>query len=366
MQPICVSYFAVAAVAPLLGSVWFDLAIVVLMLVLSACFSGSETAITAMDDLKLRGLIEQQGDPDGIFRLVLHHRTRFITTLLLGNNIVNIFLTVLTSNLFALWFGSAGLGIATAVVTLVVLIFGEITPKSLAILHVFATFKLVVRPIFWLSRILGSLGIIYALETITQKAIRLFQGQNHPTPTPSATLNDLQLMLEILSGKGTLDLHKQQLLNRALTLDRLVAKEVVKPRIAMATISQEANLQQVIDFCLKTGYSRLPVQGESKDQIVGIIHLKQALRQLYQLPASRRAQALVNEVMNPPFYVPETKRIASLLKEMLQRHLHLAIVVDEYGGTVGLVTLEDILEELVGEIYDESDRPHSAAYSPRT
>lgn len=318
-----------------------------------------------MDDLKLRGLIKQQGDPDGIFRLVLQNRTRFITTLLLGNNIVNIFLTVLTSNLFALWFGNAGLGIATAVVTVVVLIFGEITPKSLAIIHVFSTFKMAVRPIYWLSKGLASLGIIRAIETITHTAIRLFQDQQSPTAPPSATLSDLELMLEILSGKGTLDLHKQQLLNRALTLDRLVAKDVVKPRVAMRTISQDANLQELIEICLKTGYSRIPVQEESKDRIVGIIHLKQALRQLHQTPPNYRPQVSVAEVMNPPFYVPETKRVASLLKEMLQQRLHLAIVVDEYGGTVGLITLEDILEELVGEIYDESDTPQSATAPPR-
>jgi putative hemolysin len=364
LQPLAVSDLAVSTVRPLLGSVWLDLAIALLMLVLSACFSGSETAITAMDDLKLRGLIKQQGDPDGIFRLVLLNRTRFITTLLLGNNIVNIFLTVLTSNLFSFWFGKAGLGLATAVVTLVVLICGEITPKSLAIIHVFPIFKLVVRPIFWLSQILASLRIIQAIETITHKAIRLFQDQQSPTSPPSATLSDLELMLEILSGKGTLDLHKQQLLNRALTLDRLVAKDVVKPRIAMQTISQDANLQELIEICLKTGYSRIPVQEESKDRIVGIVHLKQALRQLHQTPPSYRNQILVTEVMHPPFYVPETKRVASLLKEMLQQRLHLAIVVDEYGGTAGLITLEDILEELVGEIYDESDTPQSAVNPP--
>jgi putative hemolysin len=358
-----VPFLAVAAVRPLLGSIWFDLAIALLMLLLSACFSGSETAITAMDDLKLRGLIKQQGDPNGIFYLVLQNRTRFITTLLVGNNIANIFLTILTSNLFALWFGNAGLGIATAIITIVVLIFGEITPKSLAILNVFTTFKTVVRPIFWLSNVLASLGIIQAIESITQKAIHLFQDQQQGKPPPqSTTLSDLHLMLEILSGKGTLDLYKHQLLNRALMLDQLMAKDVVKPRIEMRTISQEANLQELIDLCLKTGYSRIPVQEESKDRIVGMIHLKQALRHLRQLPKDLRSQMSVTEVMDPPFYAPETKRIVNLLKEMLQKRLHLAIVVDEYGGTVGLVTLEDILEELVGEIYDESDFPQP---SPR-
>ncbi|MBE9115740.1 HlyC/CorC family transporter [Lusitaniella coriacea LEGE 07157] len=331
------------------------------MLLLSACFSGSETAITAMDDLKLKGLIDQQGDPGGMFQLVLNNRARFITTLLIGNNLVNIFSTVLTSNLFVLWLGNTGLGIATGVLTITLLIFGEITPKSLAIINTLPFFKIAIRPIFTLSKILSGLGIISVVETVTQKMIRLFQGQQSKTAQQSETIADLQLMIEILSGAGTLDLYKHQLLNKALMLDQLMAKDVVKPRIEMRTISHEANLQQVVQLCLETGYSRIPVQEESKDQIVGIIHLKQALRQLKQLPKAVRSQTSVTEVMDPPFYVPETKRISSLLKEMLQKRLHIAIVVDEYGGTAGLVTLEDILEELVGEIYDESDFPRPLA-----
>lgn len=122
---------AISEPRPLLGEVWLDLVVLLVMLLLSAFFSGSETAITAFDNFKLRGLIKHQGDPTGIFRLVLEKRTRFITTLLLGNNLINNFSAILTSNLFAIWLGNAGLGVATAVVTMLVLIFGEITPKSL-------------------------------------------------------------------------------------------------------------------------------------------------------------------------------------------------------------------------------------------
>lgn len=339
---------------PLLGEVWFDIGALVVMLVLSGCFSGSETAITAFDNLKLRALIKREGDPKGIFRLVLENRTRFITTLLVGNNLINNFAAILTSNLFAIWLGNAGLGVATAIITILVLIFGEITPKSLAINNVLPTFRFAVPPIYWLSRFLSWLGIIFVLETITQKAVRLFQGKSQQQ---GESLTDLQLMIEILGGKGKLDLYRHQLLNKALMLDQLMAKDIVKPRIDMRTISHQATLQELVDLCLETGYSRIPVQEESKDQIVGIVHLKRALRYLRSRPPEDRKTVLVVETMDPPIYVPETKRISSLLKEMLQQRLHIAIVVDEYGGTVGLVTLEDLLEELVGEIYDESDFP---------
>lgn len=352
-------FFAASEPQPLLGQAWLDLLVITFMFVLSGAFSGSETAITAFDNLKLRGLIREQGDPKGVFRLVLENRTRFIITLLLGNNLVNNFAAVLTSNLFSIWLGNAGLGIATAVVTILVLIFAEITPKSLAINNVLSIFKLVVRPIYILSRLLSFLGIIYLFETIAQYTVQFFQKLLGQNDQQGESLTDLQLMIELLGGKGKLDIYKHQLLNKALMLDQLRAKDVVKPRIAMRTISHQATLQELVNVCLETGYSRIPVQGESKDEIVGIVHLKQALQWLHNLPEETPEPPLVTEVMAPPVYIPETKQVASILKEMLQQRLHIAIVVDEYGGTVGLVTLEDILEELVGEIYDESDFPRS-------
>ncbi|MGQ4647145.1 CNNM domain-containing protein [Lyngbya aestuarii] len=356
--PVSFYFLAISEIGPLLGNVWLDIIVLVLMLVLSGAFSGSETAITALDNLKLRALIKDQGDPDGMFRLVLEKRSRFITTLLVGNNLVNNFSAILTSNLFALWLGNAGLGVATAIITFLVLIFGEITPKSLAINNVIPVFQAVIRPIYWLSKFLSFLGITYFLETIAQTAIRFFQ---RGVVQEGESVRDLKLMIEVLGGKGKLDLDKHQLLSKALMLDSLKVREVVKPRIEMRTISHEATLQNLVNLCLETGYSRIPVQEESKDQIVGIVHLKRALQHLTSSRKEGRAGVLVTEAMNPPFYVPETKRVASLLKEMLQQRSHIAIVVDEYGGTVGLVTLEDILEELVGEIYDESDFPSRTA-----
>lgn len=345
----------VAQATPLLGNVWLDSLVLVVMLVLSGFFSGSETAITALDNLKLRALIKEQGDPGGMFSLVLTQRTRFITTLLIGNNLVNNFLAILISNLFTIWLGSASIGIATGVATFLLLIFGEITPKSLAINNVMPVFRVAVRPIYGLSRLFTALGITTFMEAIAQSAIRLFHSSHLPQ---SESVKDLELMIEVLGGKGQLDFSKHQLLQKALMLDNMKAYDVVKPRIEMRTIDHEATLQELVTFCLETGFSRIPVQEESKDQIVGIVHLKKALQELKTLQKEEDStDGPINRIIQPPVYIPETKRIANLLKEMLQQRLHIAIVVDEYGGTVGLITLEDILEELVGEIYDESDYP---------
>lgn len=354
---ILFSFFqlAITEARPLLGRVWLDVAVLALMLMLSAFFSASETALTAFDNFKLRGLIKHQGDPQGIYRLVLEKRVRFITTLLIGNNLVNNFSAILTSNLFAIWLGNAGLGVATAVVTVLILVFGEITPKSLAIMNPRPFFRIAVRPVFWVSQFLSFFRIIALFEFFTQSIIQLIQGKRAKTVQTGESLGDLQIMIELLRGKGTLDLDRHQLLNRALKLDELTANDLVKPRIEMITISNRSNLQELIDLCLKTGFSRIPIQGDSKDQIIGIVNLKQVLQVLQNFPEDVRSQICITEAMDQPVYVPETQRVTNLLREMLQKRIHLVIVVDEYGGTVGLVTLEDILEELVGEIYDESD-----------
>jgi putative hemolysin len=349
-----VSLFSLAATPTsqaLLGDIRLDLSILCLMLVLSAIFSASETAITALDNLKLKALIKEEGDAGGIFRLVLEKRGRFITTLLIGNTLVNNFSAILTGNIFAVWLGNASIGIATGVVTLLVLVFGEITPKAIAINNAMSIFRFMVRPIYLLSLLLLPLVLIF--EAIAQTAVRRFQGRLN---LHSESLTDLQLLIEILGGKGHLDLQKRQLLSKTLMLDNLNVRQVVKPRIEMRTIERNATVQDLVDLCLETGFSRIPVQEESKDEIIGIANFKQAVQAL-----KAGENGPVTQVMNEPVYIPETKRVAELLKQMLQQRLHMAIVVDEYGGTVGLVTLEDVLEELVGEIYDESDFPNRSS-----
>jgi putative hemolysin len=327
------------------GEILTDAFLLVILLAASALCSASETAITALDNLKLRSLIREQGDKSGIFTLVMEQRTRFITTLLIANNVVNIGATVIATDAFIKWFGDAGLGIATGIMTVLVLAFGEITPKSIAVNNVMPIFKVAVKPIYWLSILISP--VIFLFEKIAQTAIRVFQVNTMPR---GESMLDLQLLIEVLSGKGQLDWDKRQILHKALELDRLSVRKVVKSRIDMQTISHDALLDDAIDLCLETGFSRLPVQEASKDEIVGVVTLKMALQHRRNV-----GNVLVSEVMVSPVYVPETKRVADLLKEMLAEQLHLAIVVDEYGGTVGLVTLEDVLEELVGEIYDESD-----------
>ncbi|MGY2725383.1 hemolysin family protein [Thermostichus sp. OS-CIW-26] len=335
------------------------------LLLLSGACSGAETAITAMDNLRLESLIEEQGDPQGLYRLAQQQRSRLITTLLLVNNFVNIGIAALATTLSIELLGTQiGALAATVPTTIVVLLFGEVAPKSLAVSHPLGVFRWVVRPVHVLSVLLRPFSD--AFEWVVS---RLFNLLEFSPLTATASLKDLELLIDVLGQRGLLDWQKRRLFRGALALDLLQARDVAKPRVKMETISHDKTLQDVVKLCLETGYSRIPVQGESKDEIVGIIHLKQALRHL-----DRKGNAEVTQAMAPPFFVPDTKRVSLLLKEMLRSRQHLGIVVDEFGGTTGLITLEDILEELVGDIYDESDlsplllqrqrRPGGASTSP--
>lgn len=323
-----------------------SLLLLAVLLLVSAFCSGAETAITAMDNLRLESLIEDKGDPQGFYRLVQQQRSQLITSLLLVNNLVNVGIAALATTISIELLGSplGGL-VATLPTTILVLLIGEVAPKSLAVSHPLAVFRWVVGPVYALAVLLRPLT--HAFEWLVG---RLFHLLELSPLTSTTSLKDLELLIDVLGQRGLLDWQKRRLFRGALALDGLRARDVAKPRVKMETISHDKTLQDVVKLCLETGYSRIPVQGESKDEIVGVIHLKQALRHLEQ-----EGNVEVTKAMSPPFFVPETKRVSLLLKEMLRSRQHLGIVVDEFGGTSGLITLEDILEELVGEIYDESD-----------
>lgn len=316
-----------------------------LCVLLSAGFAGAESAITATDALKLQSLIEEEGELP-IYRLAQTQRTRFIAALLVGNNIVNIGSAAIATSLFIHVLGdSLGPLAATAFTTVLVLVFGEILPKTVAVSNPLPIFKAIVRPVHWLAQVLGPIVMLF--EWLVQFVMRRLAVS---TTRSTGSVRDLALLVDILGREGQLDWQKRRLFQGVLALDRLKTRDVAVPRVKMETIDKDSTLQDVVDLCLASGYSRIPVQEESKDEITGIIHLKQAVRLLKE-----KGNVCVTEAMRSPYFVPDSQRVAPLLKTMLRTRQHIAIVVDEFGGTLGLLTLEDLLEELVGEIYDESD-----------
>ncbi len=332
----------------------------IILLSLSALFSGSETALTAIGEWKIRELRDAGRDPSGAFALLQKDRTRFITTLLIGNNLVNIAATALVTQMAIgisrnLGFSeSLAVGYATGVMTLLVLIFGEITPKSIAVHHAVAFSKSIIRPVYALSIILYPIGLFFTW--VTANILRLFRLE--PSDNPLFTENELRLMLRNAEESGVIEAQEEEMIKGIIDLEETVVREVMTPRVDMIAINEDANLLELLGLNKEQHYSRLPVYEEKVDNIKGIVYTRDLLDYLHH--PGDLVNTKVRELMTQPQYVPETVSILALLKDMRTNKNHMAIVVDEFGGTSGLVTLEDIIEEITGEIYDETDLEEEA------
>ncbi|MDA0700233.1 MAG: hemolysin family protein [bacterium] len=325
------------------------------LLILSGFMSGSETALTALGDWKLRKLREDGLDPLGMFSLLERNPTRFITTLLIGNNLVNIAATALVTQMSIelsrqVGFSeAAAVGYATAIMTVLVLIFGEITPKSIAVHHTVGFARLVIRPVYLLSVVFYPVGRAFAwFTTLVLRAFRL-----EPNNDPLITENELRMMLRSAEESGVIEASEQEMIRGVIDLEETVVREVMTPRVDVVGISEDATLRDLLAATTDHGYSRLPVYRESIDDVRGVVYARDLLKFLGRNEALDTTR--VSELMQPPQYVPETSSVLDLMRDMRLRKNHLAVVVDEFGGTAGLVTLEDIIEEITGEIYDETD-----------
>lgn len=339
---------------------WVQIVTLIVLLFFSGLLSGSETALTAIGEWKIRQLREDGQDPSGAFALLQKDRTRFITTLLIGNNLVNIAATALVTQIAinlsrSLGFGeSLAVGYATGIMTLLVLIFGEITPKSIAVHNAVAFSRLIIRPVYALSIILYPVGLFFTW--ITTNILRLFRLES--SANPLITENELQLMLHSAEESGVLEAQEKEMIKGIIDLEETVVREVMTPRVDMVAIQEDANLLDLLELNKEQHFSRMPVYKEDIDDVQGIVYTRDLLD--YLNLAEKLSTTSVSELMTQPQYIPETVSILSLLKDMRANKNHMAIVVDEFGGTSGLVTLEDIIEEITGEIYDETDLEEEA------
>jgi len=325
------------------------------LLVLSGLMSGSETALTALGEWKIRQLREDGLDPTGAFALLERQPTRFITTLLIGNNVVNIAAASLITQIAIqtaqnYGFGeSLAVGYATGITTLLVLIFGEITPKSIAVHHAVGFSRAVIRPVYVMSIVLYPIGLAFAW--ITGNVLRLFRLES--SGNPLLTENELRLMLRSAEESGVIEAQEEEMIKGIIDLEETVVREVMTPRVDVVAIQEDASMMELLRLTTEHGYSRLPVFGDTIDNIRGFVYARDLLPYLARPEELERTR--VADLMTPPQYVPETLSILNLLRDMRIRKNHMAIVVDEFGGTAGIVTLEDIIEEITGEIYDETD-----------
>ena len=320
------------------------LLIILICVIMSAYFSATETAFSSFNKIRMKNLADK-GNKKA--RLVMHlseNYDKMLSTILIGNNIVNILISSMATVLFLKWFGEeAGPSLSTIVVTIVVLIFGEITPKSIA-KEYNAEFTVFSAP--FLNVLIWALTPFNFLFSLWKNLLsKVFK----PKEDDGITDEELLSIVEEAESHGNIDEQESQIIQNAIDFAEQEAGNILTPRIDISGVSTKDTKDNIALVFANTAYSRLPIYEDTIDHIVGIIYQKDFYNYVYHTDRD------VSSIIKPVVFVPKSKKVGPLLKELQQKKLHIAVVVDEYGGTVGLVTLEDILEELVGEIWDEHD-----------
>lgn len=323
-----------------------ELIVMVAGILLSAFFSSSETAITSINKFKIRQLEEKEVKNAGLLRKLVENSSDTITTILVGNNIVNILTTTIATLFFTDIFGSAGAAISTVTVTITVLIFGEITPKLAAQINSEKMGLKFSRSIYILSIILKPL--VYLLGLFTQYLTKIMSDGR--TSGDEVTEEDLKTIVDVGEEQGVINNEESEIINNVFDFAGSFASDIMTPRTNMETIPIDIKKEEFDEFLIECKHSRIPVYGESIDNIVGVLHMKDIVTFI-----AEGRKPILKDMLRGTFYAYENMNIIDLFKSMKQMNVSLAIVVDEYGGTEGLVSIEDIVEELVGDIYDEYD-----------
>jgi Mg2+/Co2+ transporter CorB len=326
--------------------------ILVFCLLASAFFAASETALTGSSRASMLRLEKQGSRRAASVNRLLAVRDRMIGALLLGNNIANIGASALATGVFTTWFGEVGVLYATAVMTVLVVIVAEVLPKTIAINSPDRIALAVARP---MQVVVGALGpLLNLIEEIVRLLTRLFgisTAANHPILSPTERLRGA---VDLIHHEGGVEKHDRDMLGGLLDLRELAVSDVMIHRTEMVMVNADLASDEIIREVLATEFTRIPLWREKPENIVGVLHAKDLLRAMRAADGDM-SQIDVKKIMLPPWFVPELRPLSEQLKAFRRRKTHFALVVDEYGEVEGLVTLEDILEEIVGDISDEHD-----------
>ena len=319
-----------------------------LLILFSALLTGAEAAYFSLGRARLKRLAERQEEDGGAPSPLLKEPHELLVTLLVGITLVNIGASALAAAIAERLFGPVGLGVAIVGMVFLLSVFGEVLPMTLAVEHpeLFATW--VSRPVRWLSTLLAPVRL--ALGALTALTLKLV-GSERRAGEPEITEEELRTLVDVGAREGVVDRTEREMIHGVFELEDTLVREVMVPRPDMFCVDVATAKDRVLDLLRENLHSRVPVYEGTVDQIVGILYAKDLLPHLRGLPPDFDLRAH----LHPPYFVPESKRADALLREFQAKKLHLAVVVDEYGGTAGLVSLEDLLEELVGEIRDEYD-----------
>lgn len=326
---------------------WIELILIILGVAGSAFFSSSETALTSLNVFKIRQMEENGVENSSIVRKLTDNIGKVLTTILIGNNIVNIVTTTLATIFFTDLFGASGAVISTVVLTLTILIFGEVTPKNIASSQSEKVALRVAKPIKIFDIILKPMS--FFLQAITNLLTKMIIGEDHPSQD-IVTEEDLKTIVDVSEEQGVINNEESEIINNVFDFGDSDVEDIMTARTNMEAIPVDMDDKDLRDFLKNCKHSRIPVYGKSIDNILGILHMKDIVAFI-----AEDKDLNIEEMIRPAFYVYDNMHIFDLFKSMRNENVSLAIVIDEYGGTSGIVTIEDIVEELVGEIEDEYD-----------
>lgn len=320
--------------------------IVIGLLALSAFFSSSETAMMAVNKIRVRNLADAGLSSAQTLMKVLDNQPKMLSAILIGNNIVNISASSLATILVTRAFGDMYVGVGTGILTLLVLIFGEITPKTSATLYSETMALRFAKPIYMIMQALTP--VIFIVDKLSQGVLRLL----HVDPNKkqdAITEDELRTIVEVSHEEGVIESDEKKMIYNVFDFGDSVAKDIMVPRIDMTFIDVDATFSEVIEVFREVKYTRYPVYEETTDNVIGIINIKDLLL------TENQKKFCIRDYLREPLYTYEFKKTAELMVELRKTQNNIAIVLDEYGATAGLITLEDMLEEIVGEIRDEYD-----------
>lgn len=327
----------------LLGQIF----VLVVLLMGSAFFSASETALMSISKVDARHMVEQNIQGAKRVAKLVEDPNRLLGSILVGNNIVNIGASSLATVIATQIFNSAGAGIATGVMTILVLIFGEITPKSLSAQNPQKMALLVARPISLIVAVCSP--IVKTLMLVTNVLIRLFGG-NVDSSKPFITTDQLKTIVTVSHEEGVIEDEEKEMIYNVFGFGDSYTKDVMIPRTDMVAIDIDSTYEEILELYNQEQFSRMPVYQETHDNIIGVLYIKDLLFKRFD-----HEHFSVKDFLREVYFVHEFKRIDELFKEMRLKKIGMAVVVDEYGGTSGLITMEDLIEEIVGDIDDEYD-----------
>ncbi|HHX90900.1 MAG TPA: HlyC/CorC family transporter [Paracoccus sp.] len=340
-------------------SFWLTIAAIFILLLMSAFFSGSETALTASSRGKLRARADKGSKGAETALEITEDGERLIGAVLLGNNTVNILSASLATALFSRMFGDSGVALATLVMTLTILIFSEVLPKTYAITNPEAAASKVALPLRWIIIVLTPL--VVAVRLLVRGILFVFGVRTDPDSAVLSYHEEIAGALALGHSEGTVQKEDRDRLLGALDLGHRTIEEIMLHRSQLETVNIDAPVEEIIAQCVNSSHTRLPAWKDDPENIVGVIHSRDLMREVHRLTTEAGgdygavAGLDLMSVARGPYFVPETTPLDEQMRQFLRLRRHFGLVIDEYGALLGLITLEDILEEIVGEIEDEHD-----------